>query len=145
MEEPAPRMFWPREIWGRYGRQLSDFKETSPLERKAAVQCLNHMVGPWASRAVQGSAAPVMVVYSAVLKGPGREGVQGFWEETWRGWSIGGHACVEVLRGQWSGWWAMAWSGIRHGHEGRAAAMADGAACRPLQPLPPPLATWPPP
>ena len=27
MEEPAPRMFWPREIWGRYAGELADFKE----------------------------------------------------------------------------------------------------------------------
>jgi farnesyl-diphosphate farnesyltransferase len=26
MEEPAPRMFWPREIWGRYAGELADFK-----------------------------------------------------------------------------------------------------------------------
>lgn len=42
MEEPAPRMFWPREIWGRYADELAAFKE--PSHRKAAVRCLNHMV-----------------------------------------------------------------------------------------------------
>ncbi|KXZ56552.1 hypothetical protein GPECTOR_1g496 [Gonium pectorale] len=42
MEEPAPRMFWPREIWGRYGATLADFKE--PANRQRAVQCLNHMI-----------------------------------------------------------------------------------------------------
>ncbi len=42
LEEPAPRMFWPREIWGRYADTLAAFKE--PGNRKAAVQCLNHMV-----------------------------------------------------------------------------------------------------
>lgn len=42
MEEPAPRMFWPREIWGQYGRQLADFKR--PDCRTAALHCLNHMV-----------------------------------------------------------------------------------------------------
>lgn len=26
VEEPAPRMFWPREIWGRYAGELADFK-----------------------------------------------------------------------------------------------------------------------
>lgn len=26
-EEPAPRMFWPKEIWQRYGTKLEDFKE----------------------------------------------------------------------------------------------------------------------
>lgn len=28
VEEPAPRMFWPREIWGQYAGELADFKET---------------------------------------------------------------------------------------------------------------------
>jgi farnesyl-diphosphate farnesyltransferase len=41
-EEPAPRMFWPHEIWGQYGRSLEDFKQ--PGNRRAAVQCLNHLV-----------------------------------------------------------------------------------------------------
>ena len=26
VEEPAPRMFWPREIWGKHAKQLADFK-----------------------------------------------------------------------------------------------------------------------
>ena len=42
MEEPAPRMFWPKAIWGQYGKTLEDFKEAS--NRKGAVRCLNHMV-----------------------------------------------------------------------------------------------------
>ncbi|KAK9789390.1 hypothetical protein WJX73_009521 [Symbiochloris irregularis] len=41
-EEPAPRMFWPKEIWGKYGRVLEDFKD--PANSAAAVQCLNHLV-----------------------------------------------------------------------------------------------------
>ncbi|DBB12544.1 TPA: hypothetical protein ACH3X3_005339 [Trebouxia sp. C0006] len=41
-EEPAPRMFWPKEIWGLYGEALADFKE--PSNASQAVQCLNHMV-----------------------------------------------------------------------------------------------------
>nr|AND81098.1 ayame triterpene biosynthesis protein 3 [Botryococcus braunii] len=41
-EEPAPRMFWPREIWGQYAKELTDFKD--PANEKAAVRCLNHMV-----------------------------------------------------------------------------------------------------
>lgn len=43
LEEPAPRMFWPREIWGLYAPQLSDFKYAAE-ESSAAVLCLNHMV-----------------------------------------------------------------------------------------------------
>lgn len=27
MEEPAPRMFWPREIWGKYAGELDEFKD----------------------------------------------------------------------------------------------------------------------
>eukprot|EP00798_Chlamydomonas_sp_ICE-L_P000462 gene462-1868_t len=42
LEEPAPRMFWPSAIWGKYGQQLSDFKEVS--NRDSAIQCLNHMI-----------------------------------------------------------------------------------------------------
>lgn len=41
-EEPAPRMFWPKEIWGKYGKTLADFK--SGEHAIEAVQCLNHMV-----------------------------------------------------------------------------------------------------
>lgn len=26
VEEPAPRMFWPREVWGKHADQLADFK-----------------------------------------------------------------------------------------------------------------------
>lgn len=46
MEEPAPRMFWPRDIWGTYAPNgvLEDFKE--PAARPAALRCLNHMVRP---------------------------------------------------------------------------------------------------
>lgn len=36
------RMFWPKEIWGKYAKDLADFKD--PANEKAAVQCLNHMV-----------------------------------------------------------------------------------------------------
>ena len=43
LEEPAPRMFWPREIWGRYAKSLDAFKD--PANRGDAVRCLNHMVG----------------------------------------------------------------------------------------------------
>lgn len=42
-ELPAPRMFWPREIWGQFATELEDFK--APSNRAAAVQCLNCLVG----------------------------------------------------------------------------------------------------
>lgn len=41
-EEPAPRMFWPREIWGRYSDNLADLQLAT--HRTPAVQCLNHMI-----------------------------------------------------------------------------------------------------
>lgn len=43
-EEPAPRMFWPKEIWGDYAPTgaLEDFTLTK--NRAAAVHCLNHMI-----------------------------------------------------------------------------------------------------
>ncbi|KAL6770753.1 SQS1 [Auxenochlorella protothecoides x Auxenochlorella symbiontica] len=42
MEEPAPRMFWPKEIWGKHGDSLEDFKD--PENAEAAVACLNDMI-----------------------------------------------------------------------------------------------------
>mmetsp|Transcript_12259 Transcript_12259/g.23416 ORF Transcript_12259/g.23416 Transcript_12259/m.23416 type:complete len:272 (-) Transcript_12259:347-1162(-) len=41
-ELPAPRMFWPKEIWGLYAEQLEEFKDAE--NRDSAVQCLNHLV-----------------------------------------------------------------------------------------------------
>lgn len=41
-EEPVARMWWPREIWGRYAKSLDAFKH--PGNRVQAVRCLNHMV-----------------------------------------------------------------------------------------------------
>ena len=41
-EEPAPRMFWPAEIWGRYAASLDEFREREAAP--AALACLNHMV-----------------------------------------------------------------------------------------------------
>ncbi|CAM6011553.1 unnamed protein product [Sphagnum balticum] len=38
----APRMFWPREIWGKYVERLDDFKYDEYAE--VAVECLNEMV-----------------------------------------------------------------------------------------------------
>lgn len=51
MEEPAPRMFWPRQIWGKYADSLAAFKD--PANRTAAVHCLNDMV-----RTAPGPGAP---------------------------------------------------------------------------------------
>ena len=42
MEEPAPRMFWPKDIWGLYAEKLDEFKE--PENREEALQCLNHLI-----------------------------------------------------------------------------------------------------
>jgi farnesyl-diphosphate farnesyltransferase len=41
-EEPAPRMFWPKEIWGKYGKKLADFKDE--MHAEAAVRALNAMI-----------------------------------------------------------------------------------------------------
>jgi hypothetical protein len=54
-ELPAPRMFWPREIWGQYASELEDFKDKHT--RAAAVQCLNNMVGRHSSGGVVDSPA----------------------------------------------------------------------------------------
>eukprot|EP00270_Netrium_digitus_P002873 TRINITY_DN13246_c0_g1_i5.p1 TRINITY_DN13246_c0_g1~~TRINITY_DN13246_c0_g1_i5.p1 ORF type:complete len:405 (+),score=80.85 TRINITY_DN13246_c0_g1_i5:168-1382(+) len=45
-EEPAPRMFWPREIWGKHAENLEDFRrpERGSDAEKHAVECLNEMV-----------------------------------------------------------------------------------------------------
>lgn len=50
MEEPAPRMFWPAEIWEIYAENLEDFKEEANQEE--AVMCLNHMIADALSHAV---------------------------------------------------------------------------------------------
>lgn len=36
------RVFWPKEIWGKYVKKVEDLKD--PKYRKEAVQCLNEMV-----------------------------------------------------------------------------------------------------
>ncbi|KAG0632443.1 hypothetical protein M758_1G329000 [Ceratodon purpureus] len=41
-EIPAPRMFWPHEIWGKFGTKLEDFKHEDNSEN--AVKCLNAMI-----------------------------------------------------------------------------------------------------
>ncbi|KAM7264211.1 hypothetical protein ACFE04_001894 [Oxalis oulophora] len=41
-EIPKSRMFWPRQIWGKYADKLEDFKYEENSEK--AVQCLNDLV-----------------------------------------------------------------------------------------------------
>ncbi|CAD7697170.1 unnamed protein product [Ostreobium quekettii] len=41
-EEPAPRMFWPREVWGKEVEGLEEFKELK--NRGAALDCLNALI-----------------------------------------------------------------------------------------------------
>ena len=42
MEEPAPRMFWPRVVWSKYAGTLEELKE--PEKREDAVRCLNELI-----------------------------------------------------------------------------------------------------
>ena len=42
VEEPAPRMFWPKCIWSKYGETLDVFRH--PENRDAAVSCMNHLI-----------------------------------------------------------------------------------------------------
>ncbi|CAI7784967.1 unnamed protein product [Closterium sp. NIES-53] len=42
-EEPAPRMFWPKAIWGKYAARLEDFKDVGS-NGAAAVKCVNELV-----------------------------------------------------------------------------------------------------
>ncbi|PRW60803.1 Squalene synthase isoform A [Chlorella sorokiniana] len=41
-EEPRPRMWWPKDIWGQYAGSLEDFRQ--PEHAAAAVACLNDMI-----------------------------------------------------------------------------------------------------
>eukprot|EP00897_Mesotaenium_endlicherianum_P002741 jgi/Mesen1/2495/ME000159S01615 len=43
VEEPAPRMFWPRQIWSKYAARLEEFKDVD-ANGKRALGCLNEMV-----------------------------------------------------------------------------------------------------
>ncbi|CAI5535516.1 unnamed protein product [Closterium sp. Naga37s-1] len=42
-EEPAPRMFWPKAIWGKYAARLEDLKDVGS-NGAAAVKCVNELV-----------------------------------------------------------------------------------------------------
>ena len=42
VEEPAPRMFWPKCVWEKYGKTLDAFQH--PENRTAAVSCMNHLI-----------------------------------------------------------------------------------------------------
>ncbi|KAK9826814.1 hypothetical protein WJX81_003825 [Elliptochloris bilobata] len=61
-EEPAPRMFWPREVWGRYTERLDAFKQ--PAQRRVAVRCLNALVANALAH------APRCLEYMAQLREP---------------------------------------------------------------------------
>ena len=41
-ELPAPRMFWPKEVWGKYAEDLGDF--VRPGKAEEAVRCLNELI-----------------------------------------------------------------------------------------------------
>jgi farnesyl-diphosphate farnesyltransferase len=55
VEEPAPRMFWPKCVWSKYGDSLDVFKE--PENREAALHCMNHLI----TIALEHGGAPVQV------------------------------------------------------------------------------------
>jgi len=42
INEKPPRVFYPKEIWGKYAENIEDFKD--PKKVKKAVGCLNHMI-----------------------------------------------------------------------------------------------------
>lgn len=45
MEIPAPRMFWPRDVWSKYAKQLEDFKLLEyPDNEDDALNCLNELI-----------------------------------------------------------------------------------------------------
>ncbi len=56
------RMFWPKEIWGRYAWKLEDFK--SPENSQQAVGCLNELVTDALRH------APHCLQYMAKLRNP---------------------------------------------------------------------------
>lgn len=41
-EIPAPRMFWPHEVWGKYATKLEDFKHEDNSQN--ALRCLNALI-----------------------------------------------------------------------------------------------------
>lgn len=61
VEEP-PRMFWPKEIWGKYATELKEF--TDRAKEPNAVRCLNDMV----SNAM--THVPYVIEYMAALQEP---------------------------------------------------------------------------
>ena len=42
VEEPAPRMFWPKCVWSKYAKTLDAFRY--PENREKAVHCANHLI-----------------------------------------------------------------------------------------------------
>ena len=56
------RMFWPREIWGKYAKKLEDFK--APENAEKALGCLNELVTDALRH------APFCLQYMAKLRNP---------------------------------------------------------------------------
>ena len=56
------RMFWPKEIWGKYAKTLEDFK--APENARQAVGCLNELVTDALRH------APHCLLYMAKLRNP---------------------------------------------------------------------------
>ena len=57
-EEPAPRMFWPRDVWSKYGEKL----EVGGLDRRfRSLECIFWPQDVWASNGKNRGAADVFV------------------------------------------------------------------------------------
>ncbi len=59
---PRRRMFWPREVWGRYAERLDAFKR--PEAARGAVRCLDALVADALGH------APHCLAYLARLRDP---------------------------------------------------------------------------
>ncbi len=59
---PRRRMFWPRDVWGRYAERLDAFKK--PEHARGAVRCLDALVADALGH------APHCLAYLARLRDP---------------------------------------------------------------------------
>lgn len=62
IREVPPRMFWPKEIWGNYAKELKEFADRA--NEKKAVACINHMVANALTH------LPAVIDYMLALRDP---------------------------------------------------------------------------